>query len=41
MRYAKPSATRMAVTAKMNMTDGVRGGLQVAESIEFAKLYES
>jgi len=31
---------QMAVTAKMNMTDGVRGGLQVPESIEFAKLYE-
>jgi 2,4-dienoyl-CoA reductase-like NADH-dependent reductase (Old Yellow Enzyme family) len=32
---------KIAVTAKMNMTDGVRGGLQVAESIEFARLYEA
>jgi 2,4-dienoyl-CoA reductase-like NADH-dependent reductase (Old Yellow Enzyme family) len=31
----------MAVTAKMNMTDGIRGGLQVEESIEFAKIYEA
>jgi 2,4-dienoyl-CoA reductase-like NADH-dependent reductase (Old Yellow Enzyme family) len=30
----------MSVTAKMNMTDGVRGGLQVDESIQFAKLFE-
>lgn len=32
---------RMAVTAKMNMMDAVRGGLEVEESLEFAKLYES
>lgn len=31
----------MSVTAKLNMTDGIRGGLQVEESIEFAKLYEA
>ncbi len=31
----------MAVTAKLNMTDGVRGGLQVADSIEVARLLES
>jgi 2,4-dienoyl-CoA reductase-like NADH-dependent reductase (Old Yellow Enzyme family) len=31
----------MAVTAKMNMTDGVRGGLQIEESLQFAKLFES
>ena len=31
----------MAVTAKMNMTDGIRGGLQVEESLQFAKLFES
>jgi 2,4-dienoyl-CoA reductase-like NADH-dependent reductase (Old Yellow Enzyme family) len=32
---------RMAITAKMNMVDGVRGGLELEESVEFAKLYES
>jgi 2,4-dienoyl-CoA reductase-like NADH-dependent reductase (Old Yellow Enzyme family) len=32
---------QVAVTAKLNMTDGVRGGLQVADSIEIAKLLES
>jgi 2,4-dienoyl-CoA reductase-like NADH-dependent reductase (Old Yellow Enzyme family) len=32
---------RVAVTAKMNMTDGVRGGLQVEESLEFAKIFEA
>jgi 2,4-dienoyl-CoA reductase-like NADH-dependent reductase (Old Yellow Enzyme family) len=32
---------RMAVTAKMNMTDAVRGGLEVEESLQFAKLFES
>ena len=32
---------RMAVTAKLNMTDGIRGGLQVADSIEIARLLES
>jgi 2,4-dienoyl-CoA reductase-like NADH-dependent reductase (Old Yellow Enzyme family) len=31
----------IAVTAKLNMTDGVRGGFQVAESIEVARLLES
>jgi 2,4-dienoyl-CoA reductase-like NADH-dependent reductase (Old Yellow Enzyme family) len=30
----------MAITAKMNMTDGVRTGLQIDESIEFAKIFE-
>ena len=30
--------TAMAVTAKLNMTDGIRGGLQVGESIEIARL---
>ena len=29
---------RVAVTAKLNMTDGVRGGLDVEESLEFARL---
>jgi 2,4-dienoyl-CoA reductase-like NADH-dependent reductase (Old Yellow Enzyme family) len=32
---------RTAVTAKMNMLDGVRGGLEVEESIELAKLFEA
>lgn len=32
---------RMAITAKMNMVDAVKGGLEVEESIELAKLYES
>jgi 2,4-dienoyl-CoA reductase-like NADH-dependent reductase (Old Yellow Enzyme family) len=32
---------RMAITAKMNMLDGVRGGLEVEESIELAKLFEA
>jgi 2,4-dienoyl-CoA reductase-like NADH-dependent reductase (Old Yellow Enzyme family) len=31
---------KMAVTAKMNMTDGIRGGLQIEESLKFAKLFE-
>ncbi len=31
---------RVAVTAKLSMSDGVRGGLQVEDSIEFAKLLE-
>ena len=31
---------KMAITAKMNMTDGVRTGLQIEESIEFAKIFE-
>ncbi|RMI35400.1 NADH:flavin oxidoreductase [Nocardia stercoris] len=32
---------RLAVTAKLNMTDGARGGLQIPESIEVAKLLEA
>jgi 2,4-dienoyl-CoA reductase-like NADH-dependent reductase (Old Yellow Enzyme family) len=32
---------QVAVTAKLNMTDGIRGGLQVADSIEIARLLES
>jgi 2,4-dienoyl-CoA reductase-like NADH-dependent reductase (Old Yellow Enzyme family) len=32
---------RVAVTAKMNMVDGVAGGLEIEESLRFAKLYES
>jgi 2,4-dienoyl-CoA reductase-like NADH-dependent reductase (Old Yellow Enzyme family) len=32
---------RTAITAKMNMLDGVRGGLEVEESIELAKLFEA
>jgi 2,4-dienoyl-CoA reductase-like NADH-dependent reductase (Old Yellow Enzyme family) len=31
----------MAVTAKLNMTDGVRGGLQPAESVEVARILEA
>lgn len=31
----------MAVTAKLNMVDGVRRGLQLDESIQFAKLFEA
>jgi 2,4-dienoyl-CoA reductase-like NADH-dependent reductase (Old Yellow Enzyme family) len=31
----------IAVTAKVNMTDGVRGGFWVDESIEFARMLES
>jgi 2,4-dienoyl-CoA reductase-like NADH-dependent reductase (Old Yellow Enzyme family) len=34
-------AGAIAVTAKLNMTDGVRGGLQPADSIEVAKLLEN
>ena len=30
--------SELAVTAKLNMTDGIRGGLQVPESIEIARL---
>jgi len=30
----------VAVTAKMNMVDGVRGGLGLDEGVEFARLYE-
>jgi 2,4-dienoyl-CoA reductase-like NADH-dependent reductase (Old Yellow Enzyme family) len=42
LRAARTAAgDRMAITAKMNMTDGVRGGLQVEESLEFAKIFES
>lgn len=32
---------RVAVTAKLNMSDGVRGGLEPAESIEVAKMLEA
>jgi 2,4-dienoyl-CoA reductase-like NADH-dependent reductase (Old Yellow Enzyme family) len=32
---------RVAVTAKLNMTDGVRGGLSVADGIEVARLLDS
>jgi 2,4-dienoyl-CoA reductase-like NADH-dependent reductase (Old Yellow Enzyme family) len=32
---------RVAVTAKLNMADGVRGGLEVDESIEVARLFEA
>jgi 2,4-dienoyl-CoA reductase-like NADH-dependent reductase (Old Yellow Enzyme family) len=31
---------RVAITAKQNMVDGIRGGLGLEESIAFAKLYE-
>jgi 2,4-dienoyl-CoA reductase-like NADH-dependent reductase (Old Yellow Enzyme family) len=31
----------MAVTAKMNMTDGIRGGLNIEEALQFAKIYEA
>jgi 2,4-dienoyl-CoA reductase-like NADH-dependent reductase (Old Yellow Enzyme family) len=33
-------AGQMAVTAKLNMVDGVHGGLGIAESIEFARIFE-
>lgn len=32
---------QVAVTAKLNMTDGIRNGLDVADSIEIARLLES
>jgi len=32
---------RMAVTAKLNMTDGIRGGLQTADSVEIARLLQA
>jgi 2,4-dienoyl-CoA reductase-like NADH-dependent reductase (Old Yellow Enzyme family) len=32
---------RVAVTAKLNMADGVRGGLDIEDSIEVATLFES
>jgi 2,4-dienoyl-CoA reductase-like NADH-dependent reductase (Old Yellow Enzyme family) len=32
---------RVAVTAKLNLVDGVRGGLELEESLRFAALYES
>jgi 2,4-dienoyl-CoA reductase-like NADH-dependent reductase (Old Yellow Enzyme family) len=32
---------RMAVTAKVNMVDAVRGGLELEESVQLARLYES
>jgi 2,4-dienoyl-CoA reductase-like NADH-dependent reductase (Old Yellow Enzyme family) len=31
---------RMAITAKMNMLDGVPGGLEIDESLEFARFFE-
>jgi 2,4-dienoyl-CoA reductase-like NADH-dependent reductase (Old Yellow Enzyme family) len=31
----------MAITAKLNMTDGVRGGLQVADSVQVARLLQA
>jgi 2,4-dienoyl-CoA reductase-like NADH-dependent reductase (Old Yellow Enzyme family) len=34
-------AGRMAITAKMNMVDAVRGGLEIDESIELARLFEA
>lgn len=37
----KAVGDRMAITAKMNMVDAVRRGLEIEESIELAKLYES
>jgi 2,4-dienoyl-CoA reductase-like NADH-dependent reductase (Old Yellow Enzyme family) len=33
--------SKVAVTAKLNMADGVPGGLQVEESLQVAKLFES
>ncbi len=33
--------TRLAITAKLNMTDGVRGGLSADDSLEAAKLLEA
>lgn len=30
----------MAITAKMNMVDGARGGLEIDESLQFARLFE-
>jgi len=42
LRAARAAASDgMAITAKMNMTDGIRSGLQVEESLEFAKIFES
>jgi len=32
---------RVGITAKLNMVDGIRGGLELEESLAFAKLYES
>ena len=32
---------KVAVTAKLNMTDGLPGGLQVEESLEFARMVEA
>jgi len=31
----------LAITAKLNMTDAVRGGLEIEESLQLAKLYEA
>ena len=33
--------TRIAVTAKLNMQDGVRGGFDLEESIAFARMLEA
>ncbi|MFN8037140.1 MAG: NADH:flavin oxidoreductase [Acidimicrobiia bacterium] len=42
VRAVRDAAGRgMAVTAKVNMTDGVRGGFWLDESIEFARLLEA
>ncbi len=36
-----PSGAGVAVTAKINMADGVRGGFWLDESVEFARLLEA
>jgi 2,4-dienoyl-CoA reductase-like NADH-dependent reductase (Old Yellow Enzyme family) len=42
LRAARAAAgDGMAIMAKMNMTDGIRSGLQVEESLQFAKIFES
>ncbi|MEX0875448.1 MAG: NADH:flavin oxidoreductase [Actinomycetota bacterium] len=42
VRAVRESAGRgVAVTAKLNMSDGVRGGLEIDESIEVAKMLEA
>jgi len=35
------AGTAMAVTAKLNMADGIRGGLQVDDGVEIARLLEA
>jgi 2,4-dienoyl-CoA reductase-like NADH-dependent reductase (Old Yellow Enzyme family) len=35
------AGSRVAITAKMNMVDGVRGGLEIDESLRAARLFES